>query len=68
MLIACSCAVYVCLYLCTCNIKETGRKCMCALVKDKAAEFFQPRQLGMACHAGAEIGPFNVPLLHRSVV
>ena len=28
---------------------------MCALVKDKAAEFFQPRQLGVACHAGAEM-------------
>ena len=24
------------------------------MVKDKAAEFFQPRQLGVACRAGAE--------------
>ena len=27
---------------------------MCALVKDKASEFFRPLQLGVACHAGAE--------------
>ena len=27
---------------------------MCALVKDKATEFFQPLQLGVACRAGAE--------------
>ena len=27
---------------------------MCALVKGKAAEFFQPRQLGVACCAVAE--------------
>ena len=27
---------------------------MCALLKDKAAEFFQPLQLGVACWAGAE--------------
>ena len=27
---------------------------MCALVKGKAAEFSQPQQLGVACHAGAE--------------
>ena len=26
--------------------------CMCALVKDKLAESFQPLQLGVACHAG----------------
>ena len=27
---------------------------MCALVKDKTTEFFQPLQLGVACRAGAE--------------
>ena len=27
---------------------------MCALLKDKAAEFFQPLHLGVACRAGAE--------------
>ena len=27
---------------------------MCALVKDKAAECFQPQQLGVACCVGAE--------------
>ena len=27
---------------------------MCALLKDKAVEFFQPLQLGVACRAGAE--------------
>ena len=27
---------------------------MCAVVKDKAAEFFQPMQMGAACRAGAE--------------
>ena len=27
---------------------------MCALAKDKAAEFFQPQRLGMACRAGTE--------------
>ena len=27
---------------------------MCALVKDKSTEFFQPLQLGVACRAGAE--------------
>ena len=27
---------------------------MCALVKGKAAEFSQPQQLGVACHAWAE--------------
>ena len=28
---------------------------MHALVKDKASEFFQPLQLGVACRAGAEV-------------
>eukprot|EP00731_Ephydatia_muelleri_P023064 Em0015g647a len=27
---------------------------MCAMVKDKAAEFFSPRQMGLACRTGAE--------------
>ena len=36
------------------TIRRLAGKCMCALVKDKAAEFFQPQQLGVACHAGAE--------------
>ena len=29
-------------------------KCMCALLKVKAADFFQPLQFGVVCHAGAE--------------
>ena len=29
-------------------------KCLCILLKDKAAEFFGPFQLGVACLAGAE--------------
>ena len=36
------------------TIRRLTGKCMCALVKDKASEFFQPLQLGVACHAGAE--------------
>ena len=36
------------------TIRRLTGKCMCALVKDKATEFFQPLQLGVACHAGAE--------------
>ena len=28
---------------------------MCALLKDKAAEFLQPLQLGVACRAGTEM-------------
>eukprot|EP00731_Ephydatia_muelleri_P030193 Em0021g716a len=36
------------------TIRRLAGKCMCALVKDKAAKFFQPQQLGVACHAGAE--------------
>ena len=29
-------------------------KCMCTLLKVKAADFFQPLQFGVACRAGAE--------------
>ena len=36
------------------TIRRLTGKCMCALVKDKATEFFQPLQLGVACRAGAE--------------
>ena len=36
------------------TIRRLTGKCLCALVKDKAAEFFQPQQLDVACHAGAE--------------
>ena len=39
-------------------VGETSRrlagKCVCALLKDKVAEFFQPLQLSAACRAGAE--------------
>ena len=35
------------------TIRRLAGKCMCALM-DKAAEFFQPQQLGVACHAGAD--------------
>ena len=35
-------------------IRRLTGKYICALVKDKAAELFQPLQLGVACHAGAE--------------
>ena len=45
-------------------VGETLRKlagmCMCALVKDKLAESFQPLQLGVACHAwGGGAGSFQ---------
>ena len=33
-------------------MRRLAGKCMCALVKGKAAEFFQPQQLGVACRAG----------------
>ena len=36
------------------TLRRLAGKCECALLKDKAAEFFQPLQLGVACWAGAE--------------
>ena len=36
------------------DIRPIATGVMCALEKDKAAEFFQPGQLGVACCAGAE--------------
>ena len=36
------------------TLRRLAGKCVCALLKDKAAEFFQPLQLGVACRAGAE--------------
>ena len=37
---------------------------MCALVKDKAAEFFQLQQFGLACHARGRDGS---PCFHEAL-
>ena len=37
------------------TLRRIAGKCACALlIKDKAAEFFHPLQLGVACRSGAE--------------
>eukprot|EP00731_Ephydatia_muelleri_P022813 Em0015g396a len=36
------------------TLRRLAGKCVCALLKDKAADFFQTLQLGVACRAGAE--------------
>lgn len=36
------------------TLRRLAGKCVYALLKDKAADFFQPLQLGVACRAGAE--------------
>ena len=36
------------------TLRSLVGKCMCALLKVKAADFFQPLQFGVACRAGAE--------------
>ena len=36
------------------TLRRLAGTCMCALVKDKLAESFQPLQLGVACCARAE--------------
>ena len=36
------------------TLRRLAGKCACALLIDKAAEFFQPSQLGVACRSGAE--------------
>ena len=37
------------------TLRRLAGKCACALlIKDKAAEFFHPLQLGVACRSGAE--------------
>ncbi|KAL5478021.1 hypothetical protein EMCRGX_G024896 [Ephydatia muelleri] len=36
------------------TLRRLVGKCMCALLKVKAADFFQPLQFGVACRAGAE--------------
>ena len=38
------------------TLRRLAGTCMCALVKDKLAESFQPLQLGVTCHAGGEGG------------
>ena len=35
-------------------IRRLAGKCVCTILKDKAADFFQPLQFGVACQAGAE--------------
>ena len=35
-------------------LRRLTGKCLCALVKSKASEFFQPHQFGVACPMGAE--------------
>ena len=36
------------------TLRRLTGKCLCTLVKEKASEFFQPLQLGVACASGAE--------------
>ena len=36
------------------TVRRLVGKCVCALLKVKAADFFQPLQFGVACRAGAE--------------
>ena len=36
------------------TLRRLTGKCLCALVKEKASEFFQPLQLGVACASGTE--------------
>eukprot|EP00731_Ephydatia_muelleri_P002962 Em0001g2962a len=43
--------------------RHTG-KCICALVKDKASDLFQPLQLGVACSSGSEK---IIPGLRKSI-
>ena len=35
-------------------LRRLTGKCLCALVRSKASEFFQPYLVGVACHMGAE--------------
>ena len=35
-------------------LRRLTAKCMCVILKEKAADFFQPLQLGVACRAGSE--------------
>ena len=35
-------------------LRRLTGKCLCALVRSKASEFFQPHQFGVACPMGAE--------------
>eukprot|EP00731_Ephydatia_muelleri_P007578 Em0003g1826a len=36
------------------SLRRLTGKCICALVKDKASDLFQPLQLGVACSSGSE--------------
>ena len=36
------------------TLRRLASKCICAIVKNKASEFFSPFQLGVACPSGAE--------------
>ena len=36
------------------TLRRLTAKCLCAVVKAKAAEFFQPHQFGVSCFIGAE--------------
>eukprot|EP00731_Ephydatia_muelleri_P023351 Em0015g934a len=36
------------------TLRRLTGKCLCALVKEKASDFFQPLQLGVACASGTE--------------
>ena len=36
------------------SLRRLGSKCICAIVKNKASEFFSPFQLGVACPSGTE--------------
>ena len=35
-------------------LRRLTRKCLCTLTKDKATEFLQPLQFGVACPSGTE--------------
>ena len=36
------------------SLRRLTGKCICALIKDKASDLFQPLQLGVACSSGSE--------------
>ena len=49
-----SCALDICPIAVGKTLRHLTAKCLCAVVKAKAAEFFQPHQFGVSCSMGAE--------------
>ncbi|KAL5468738.1 hypothetical protein EMCRGX_G029849 [Ephydatia muelleri] len=49
-----SCALDICPIAVGKTLRRLTAKCLCAVVKAKAAEFFQPHQFGVSCSMGAE--------------